>query len=90
MKLERLLTTSEVAQILGLSEKTVRKLKSRGLVPINFGGRFRYRKQDVSSFIDRHIQSERSAVCPPTDDDELVRFPGLNDEAWEEVQRRRN
>jgi excisionase family DNA binding protein len=87
MNLEPLLTTSEVAKILGLSEKTVRKLKNHGLIPINFGGRFRYRKDDVDQFIKRSFSAEKELYCK-SDKETIVMFPGLNKETKEHIKKK--
>ncbi len=87
MNLEPLLTTSDVAKILGLSEKTIRKLKERGLVPINFGGRFRYRKEDVAAFIEKQRPINAADYFPENNED-LVLFPGLSKQAKQVIKKR--
>lgn len=59
MNLEPLLTTQEVAERLKLSAKTVRSLRTKGLVPINFGGNFRYRANDVAAYIEQCAEVAR-------------------------------
>lgn len=53
--LERLLTTDEVAEILTVSPKTVRRLPIKS-VPVGLGKRPRraYRRQDVERYIEEH------------------------------------
>lgn len=89
MNIKPLLTTSDVAKILGLSEKTVRKLKDRGLTPINFGGRFRYRSEDVEAFIQNQSKRYTKPFIPPIENQkELVIFPGLDEFAIHEIKKR--
>lgn len=47
-----LLTLKQVAKMLGLSERTVRRLiSSRKLTAVRAGRRYRFRREDVSEFI---------------------------------------
>ena len=87
MDIKPLLTTSDVSKILGLSEKTVRKLKDRGLVPINFGGRFRYRTEDVEAFINNEAQPVPSFSASGKHE-EVVLVPGLSEKAIHEIKKR--
>lgn len=87
MKLERLLTTSEVADILHICEKTVRKLKSQGLVPIRFGGKFRYRPEDVIRFMESRVE-EKKEIYSFQKGEPIILFPGLSEEAQKEIRRR--
>ncbi len=59
MNLEPLLTTQEVAERLKLSAKTVRKLRTKGLVPLDFGGNFRYRAKDVAAYIEQCAEAAK-------------------------------
>ncbi len=59
MNLEPLLTTQEVAEQLKLSPKTVRGVRAKGLVPLDFGGNFRYRATDVAAYIEQCAEAAK-------------------------------
>lgn len=58
--LDRMMTTPEVAEMLGLSEQTLHDWRCTGRVKLPFvklGGAVRYRRRDVLEFLDTHTHS---------------------------------
>ncbi|GAA2448470.1 helix-turn-helix domain-containing protein [Streptomyces macrosporus] len=55
---ERLLTSDEVAEILGVDRRTVPQWRYRGYGPdwVKIGTHVRYRPQDVEAYIAAHVR----------------------------------
>lgn len=63
MDRDRLFTTQTLAQYLQVSPRTVQREVARGrLNYVKVGGRRRYRKKDVESYLQQHRQRERFRV----------------------------
>ncbi|MEQ8787457.1 MAG: helix-turn-helix domain-containing protein [Pirellulaceae bacterium] len=52
---KQLLTTRDVAKLLSVSEKTVRRLRDAGKLPpaVHVGRMLRWREEDIAAYIDR-------------------------------------
>lgn len=62
--LEKLTTSAEVAEALGIHPKVLERMAARGEVPALKVGRFwRYRASDVAAWIESRVQS-RAATVP--------------------------
>lgn len=51
-----LITTREAAEFLGVSERTVRRLREKGLPFVTLGGSVRFRVSTLRSWLDRQEQ----------------------------------
>lgn len=61
MQLEHLMTKNDVADVLGLHASSLMRLVARGEfpAPLRVGAQLRWRRQDVSAWIDRRCVGER-------------------------------
>jgi excisionase family DNA binding protein len=60
--MDRLLTSSEVCEILGISEPTLRRWTSNKSIPVvrlgKKGGRVRFKQKDIQAYIDANYIPE--------------------------------
>ena len=59
-----LLTTPELAALLKMSEKTVRKLPDQGLPYVKIGASIRYRPGDVRAFLAKRVHLSKCRSKP--------------------------
>ena len=58
---EPFLTTRDVADLLKVSEKTVRRLQRRGDLPsFRVGSQVRFRRSDIEAWVDRQQKKEEA------------------------------